>query len=77
MTLQSFNIIELSTAVMTIAGGIALILRQIQQSKCKTCTFCCGVSQCEREVQSSPPVVESSEADETKETDKIEIGIRQ
>ena len=51
MTLQTFNIIELSTAVMTMAGGIALILRQIQQSRCKTCKFCCGVSSCEREVR--------------------------
>lgn len=50
MALTGFNIIELSTAVVTIAGGIALILRQIQQSRCKTCNLCCGMMKCDREV---------------------------
>jgi len=49
MTLTSFNIIELSTACVTIAGGIALILKQVQQSRCKKCNVCYLI-RCEREV---------------------------
>jgi len=78
MTLTSFNIIELSTACVTIAGGIALILKQVQQSRCKNCNFCYLI-RCEREV---PTDIEnqkqSNDEDESKEQEipkipKIEI----
>ena len=49
MTIATFTILELATASVTIAGGIALILRQIQHSRCKTCN-CCWCIKCEREV---------------------------
>jgi hypothetical protein len=55
MSLSQFNIIELSTAIVTIAGGVALILRQVQQSRCRTCRLCCGCVDCVREVPPDPP----------------------
>lgn len=75
MTLTSFNIIELSTACVTIAGGIALILKQVQQSRCKKCNVCYLIK-CERDV----PDIENqndndNNDDESKEPEipKIEI----
>lgn len=50
MGLSQFNIIELSTAVMTIAGAIALVLKTTQQSRCKTCSMCWGMNKCDREL---------------------------
>jgi hypothetical protein len=49
MTIQPFTILELATAGTALAGAIALILRQVQNSKCKTCN-CCWCIKCEREV---------------------------
>lgn len=78
MTLSEFNIIELSTACVTIAGGVALILKQIQQSRCKNCNFCYLI-RCEREVPTDiENQIESKDEDESKEQEipqipKIEI----
>jgi hypothetical protein len=74
MSLSPFNIIELSTAVVTIAGGVALILKQIQQSRCKTCNVCYLI-RCEREVPIDAPVdiqIDKSE-DESKENKNMEL----
>jgi hypothetical protein len=49
MTIQPFTILELATAGTALAGAVALILRQVQNSKCKTCN-CCWCIKCEREV---------------------------
>jgi len=50
MTIQTFTILELATAAGGVAGAIALILKQTQQSKCKKCSICCGVCKCDREI---------------------------
>ena len=50
MTIQPFTILELATAGTALAGAIALILRQVQHSRCRTCSMCCGAVQCERQV---------------------------
>lgn len=55
MTITTFTILELATATVTIAGGVALILRQIQHSRCRTCNFCCNLCQCDREVPREDP----------------------
>ena len=55
MAIATFTILELATASVTIAGGIALILRQIQHSRCRTCNFCCNLCNCEREVPREQP----------------------
>ena len=55
MTIATFTILELSTAVVTIAGGVALILRQIQHSRCRTCNVCCNLCQCDRDVPRAEP----------------------
>ena len=60
MTIAQFTILELATASVTIAGGIALILRQIQHSRCKTCNFCWCIN-CERDVPNEEPDVELGE----------------
>lgn len=49
MTIQPFTILELATAGTALAGAVALILKQVQNSKCKTCN-CCWCIKCEREV---------------------------
>ena len=77
MGLTSFNIIELSTACVTIAGGIALILKQVQQSRCKNCNFCYLIK-CERELPDIENQIEKDDdkdEDETKEPEipKVEI----
>lgn len=47
--LQPFTILELATCGTALAGAVALVLRQIQNSKCKTCS-CCWCIKCDREV---------------------------
>ena len=51
MTIAQFTILELATAAGGVAGAIALILKQTQQSKCKKCSFCCGLCKCDRQVE--------------------------
>ena len=49
MTIQPFTILELATAGTALAGAVAIVLKQVQNSKCKTCN-CCWCVRCEREV---------------------------
>ena len=50
MTIQPFTILELATAAGGVAGAVALILKQTQQSKCRRCSVCCGFCRCDREI---------------------------
>lgn len=54
MTLTSFNIIELSTAVATIFGACGMLLAVTQKSRCKKFRCCCGLIDCDREIIDTP-----------------------
>jgi len=58
MTLTSFNIIELSTFVVSILGATALVIKQTQSSKCKSCKICFGLLSCERDIENQDQVPE-------------------
>lgn len=54
MTIQNFTILELATAVGGFGAAIALILQQVQRSRCVKCTMCCGFINCDRAVGAMP-----------------------
>lgn len=58
MGLTTFNITELGVFSATILASFALLVKQIQNSRCKSIRCCCGLTRCEREVPISPPVKE-------------------
>lgn len=66
MTIQPFTILELATAAGGVAGAIALILKQTQQSRCRKCSCCCGIAKCDREI----PDVENQIEEEKKEDEQ-------
>ncbi len=73
MTLTSFNIIELSTAVATIFGACGMLLAVTQKSRCKRFKCCCGLIDCDREVIETPlPEVEEEKIDITVDDDADE-----
>ena len=51
MTLSSFNITELGVFSASVLGSIAILMKQIQKSKCKDCSVCYGCVKCTRQVQ--------------------------
>ena len=62
MTIAEFTILELAGAVATIGGAVAVILKQGQQSRCKTCSICCF--KCDRDVPHQAADIEN-QADNT------------
>lgn len=69
MTLTSFNIIELSTAVATIFGACGMLLAVTQKSRCKRFKCCCGLIDCDRELI-EPPL-----PDDVEDKAKIDITV--
>lgn len=55
MGLSAFNITELGVFSASVLGAIAMLLKQIQNSKCKNCSICWGACKCDRVV---PPDIE-------------------
>lgn len=48
--LTEFNIIELSTSVVSILGACGMLLAVTQKSRCKKFKCCCGLIDCDREI---------------------------
>ncbi len=69
MTLTSFNIIELSTAVATIFGACGMLLAVTQKSRCKRFKCCCGLIDCDREVIETPLPEDEEKIDITVDDD--------
>jgi len=55
MTIQNFTILELATAVGGFGAAIALILQQVQRSRCVKCALCWGLVKCDRVLGPTPP----------------------
>ena len=58
MTLTTFNLAELGVFVVSVCGAVALIIKQIQNSRCKKCGVCFGLVTCDRDVPTvaEPPI---------------------
>ena len=54
MSIQNFTILELATAVGGFGAAIALILQQVQRSRCVKCTLCFGLVNCDRVLPPTP-----------------------
>jgi len=65
MAIQNFSILELATAMGGFGAAIALILRQVQRSRCSKCTICWGLFRCDRVVGAAP----------TKQEQDLEVGV--
>jgi len=50
MGLSGFNITELGVFSASVLGAIAMLLKQIQHSRCKKCSVCWGLCKCDRVV---------------------------
>ena len=50
MGLSTFNITELGVFSAPVLGAIAMLLKQIQHSRCKKCSVCWGLCKCDRVV---------------------------
>ena len=83
MTLTAFNITELGVFTATVLGGVAMVLKTLQQSKCKKIRLCGGCVNCDREVLPIPDEEEEVIQDTelvpptmpTMPTDKVNIVI--
>ena len=73
MVLSEFNIIELSTALVSVFGACGMLLAVTQKSRCKRFKCCCGLIDCQREIadienQVDMDDMENMEDDETTKT---------
>lgn len=66
--IQTFTILELATAAGGVGAAVGLILKQIQQSRCRNMSCCCGICKCDREIAD----IENQIEDENKEDEKKE-----
>lgn len=64
--IQTFTILELATAAGGVAGAVALILKQTQQSRCRNMSCCCGICKCDREIADIENQIENENIEEEK-----------
>ena len=74
--LNTFTIVELSSALVAVIGVISMCcksnLQQIQRSRCENINCCCGFFKCDRNIEGLPPIVNESEEDEIEEEEEKE-----
>ncbi len=72
MTLSTFNITELGVFSASILGAIALLIKQIQNSRCKNCSVCWGFCNCDREVPVQVPPIAVEGFSEANDANSLE-----